>query len=78
MRARTERRRKIVAVCEDARQDSLETPHGLDPTNYEDDDLFELVMECTGFPHLSEPEKRLAVVAFDEGAVVAKASIWYR
>ena len=78
MRARLERRRKIIAVCEDARNDSLETPHGLDPVNYEPEDLFELVKECTGFSYLSEPEQRLAVVAFDEGAAAAKESVWYR
>ena len=77
LRTRLERSRKIIAVCEDARQDSLDTPHGLDPTFYEPEDLFELVKECTGFSYLSEPERRLAVVAFDEGAEVAKKSIWY-
>jgi len=78
MRARTQRRKQIVAVCADLRDDSFNTPHGIDPNNYEVEDLVDVVKNCTGFEHMSEPEVRLAVVAFELGAAEAKKSIWYK
>lgn len=78
MRARTKKRNDIIAVCADLRNDSYNTPHGIDPNNYEPEDLFDCVMNCTGYSYMSEPEKRLAVVAFEEGAAAAKKSVWYR
>jgi hypothetical protein len=59
------------------RTDSLDTPHGLDPINYEPEDLFDCVRNCVGF-ELSEPEQRLAVVAFELGVAEAKKSIWWQ
>jgi hypothetical protein len=75
---RSQRRRHIVAVCQDARNDSLYTSHGLDPVNYERDALYELVMECCSFDYMSDPEKRLAVVAFEQGMTAAKESVWWQ
>ena len=75
---RSLRRNKIVAVCNELREDSLTTGHGLDIQNFENESLYEIVQDLTGFEFLSDPEKRLAVVAFEEGAGIAKASIWYK
>ena len=74
---RTHRRNQIVEVCSQLRSDSLSTRHGLDINNYENDSLYEIVMECCSFDYMSDPEKRLAVVSFEEGSAAAKASVWY-
>jgi hypothetical protein len=73
---RLKRHNQIIAVCQALRSDSLETKHGLDFTNYFDDDLYEVIEDCTGY-HLSNIEKRLAVVGFEQGADIAKKCIWY-
>lgn len=74
---RTHRRNQIIEICSQLRSDSLSTRHGLDFTNYKEDDLYEVVMECAGFDYMSDPEKRLAVVAFEEGTAIAKAKFNY-
>lgn len=73
---RTHRRNQIIAICNQLRSDSLSTRHGLDINNFEDESLHEIVMECASFDYMSDPEKRLAVVAFTEGTDAAKNSIW--
>jgi hypothetical protein len=52
--------------------------HGLDPVCFHNHELYEVIKECTGFDYLSDPEQRLAVVAFTEGITAAKASPWYK
>jgi hypothetical protein len=69
------RKLQIIAVADEMREDSFDG-HGLDPINYERDDLFDCVENCVGFK-LTEPEHRLAIVAFEEGHDVAAKSIWF-
>lgn len=74
---KTERYTKlsIVIVADDLRQDSMDG-HGLDMSNYEDNDLLEIMSDCVGF-RINDAELRLAKVAFEEGAEAAKRSIWF-
>lgn len=46
--------------------------------NYDPSDLqlYDLVEDCTGFK-LSEPERRLVIVAFEQGRDAARRCIWY-
>jgi hypothetical protein len=74
---RKERRNQIIAVCDELRTDSHDN-QGLHPENYEPQDLKDCILNCTGFDYLSDPEYRLAVVAFEQGAALAKSSIWYK
>jgi len=75
MRARTKRRNDIISTCDEMRRDN---PHGLDPFNYEPQDLFDCIMNIIGTEYLTDPEERLAVVAFEEGTAAAKKSPWYK
>lgn len=61
------RKNEIIEIAEEA-QEVLFDPH--------DAQIVDLVEDCTGY-HLSEPEKRLALVAFNENAETARASIWW-
>ena len=74
---RTRRRNDIIVVCNQMRSDSAQG-QGLDPKNYDRNNLYEVIMDCCGLDYMSDPEKRLAVVAFEEGTTAAKDSPWYK
>ena len=77
-RARRKKRRDtIISVCSELREDSLDG-HGLSFEHYEESNLYEIIKDLTGFDFLSDPEQRLAVVAFEQGAGIAKQSVWYK
>ena len=72
---RLKRQSMILAVANEMRQDSSDG-QGINPANYERDDLFDCIENCVGF-RLSDIETRLAVVVFEQGADVGKKSVWY-
>lgn len=72
---RQKRQTEIIAVADNMRHDSMDG-QGLDPKNYEPEDLNDVIRNCVGY-ELSEREHRLAVVAFEQGRYVAKKCIWY-
>lgn len=74
---RSKRRKDIIAICDEMRTDSMDG-NGLDPNNYEPEDLKDCIKNCLGLDYLSDPEYRLAVVAFEEGTAAAKSSVWYK
>jgi len=74
---RLKRRSDIIAVANQIRLDYA-VGGGLDPQNYERDQLFEIIKDCASLAYLTDPEQRLAVVAFEEGITAAKNSIWYK
>jgi len=68
-------RDQVVSVANEIRED-FAVGGGLDPSNYDPQQLYEIVADCVGFD-LFYTQKRLAIVAFEEGVEVARKSIWY-
>lgn len=76
MNRRLNRQNQILVVVEEMRADS-EDGHGVDPHNFDVSEVYEVITDCTSLQYLTDVEKRLAVVAFEEGTAAAKKSIWY-
>jgi len=77
MRARRRTLYDIITVANQIRLDYA-VGGGLNPSDYEHEQLYEIIKDCAGLSWLSDPEQRLAVVAFEEGITAAKNSPWYK
>ncbi len=58
----------IIAVAEEYRDEFN--------ADASDSDIFAMIEDCTGW-NLSVVERRLAIVAYNEGGKAAKKGIWY-